>query len=96
MKQLLILEKEMLKSGEVEDKYGKLQQSNLRSFLPFSLSYIDLPSYIDLKTNNNKNKQTQMLSQGPQILSLSVKEIAPPPSMGHHLYSDANARASVL
>lgn len=54
MKQLLILEKEMLKSGEVEDKYGKLQQSNLRSFLPFSLSYIDLPSYIDLKTNKHR------------------------------------------
>lgn len=35
MKQHLILEKEMLKSEEVEDKYGKLQPSNLRFFFTF-------------------------------------------------------------
>lgn len=37
-----------------------------------------------------------MANRVPQIVSLSVKEIAPPASMGHHLDGDTNVCAGVL
>lgn len=37
-----------------------------------------------------------MANRVPQIVSLSVKEVAPPAPMGHHLDGDTNVCAGVL